>query len=216
MDKQALTAEQELASRFESLGYNCEFGFVQHQCGWEQGGLLRWALAMPGPLVQNLRSGFKGLYEFRNLVPRNAKMVTDTATGIGFHSEMRSTGGAFDDPEPRRRRIHAGEAGKIGYLRDRFLGQLAEGRQMFVFKYNPGLPPETVGQLAGAIAARGPGRLLYVTAADRPEEVGTVSHAGGNLYLGRVARVWWRDPDPGNIDYPGWVQLMRNCERFLR
>ncbi len=215
VDKPALTAEQELASRFESLGFNCEFGFVQHDCGWRRGGLLRWAVAMPGPLLKNLRNGFEGIYEWDNLVVRNPKMVTDTASGLGFHTAMHSKDGAFVHDEDERRRIHEDERSKLLFLRDRLLEQLAEGRQMFVYKYNPGIEPELVQKLARAIARLGPGRLLHVEAAETPEQIGTVTHAGGNLYLGYVEKLWWRDPEPANVDYAGWRKLMQSAERFL-
>ncbi|WP_172328755.1 hypothetical protein [Mangrovicoccus sp. HB161399] len=215
VDKQVLAVEQELASRFESLGFNCEFGFVQTRCGWQQGGLLRWAVAMPGPLLKNLRNGFDGIYEWDSLVVRNPKMVTDTASGLGFHTGMHSKDGAFVHGEEERRRIHEEERAKFLFLRDRLLEQLAEGHRMFVYKYNPGVEPEIVQKIARTIGRAGPGRFLYVQAAERPEQVGTVTHEGGNLYLGYVEKLWWRDPEPANVDYAGWRKLMQATERFL-
>ena len=40
-----------LLNSFESLGDNCEFGFVQRKFGTEPAGLLRWAIASPAALV---------------------------------------------------------------------------------------------------------------------------------------------------------------------
>ncbi|WP_145962785.1 hypothetical protein [Mangrovicoccus ximenensis] len=207
--------DRELASQFESLGFNCEFGFVQHDCGWRQGGLLRWALVQPEPLLRGIASGFEGIYDFANLQPRNPKMVTDQATGLGFHSAMQSAGGAFVHDEAERRRLHLEERDKILAMRDRLLRQLASGRHMFVYKDNAGLAGSHIRKIAAAVASRGPGRVLHVVAAEQPDQVGTVEHAGGNLFLGRLRKLWLRDPDPANIDYAGWRTLLRNAVPHL-
>lgn len=52
---------ESLVARFESLGDNCEFGFVQRRSGVEDGGLLRWAVSPPEALLKAIRSRFSGV-----------------------------------------------------------------------------------------------------------------------------------------------------------
>jgi len=98
----------DVLGRFESLGDNCEFGFVQRQLGLESGGLFRWSVTSATSLITLLETRFEDLYRFENLVPTNSKnMIRDTATDIGFHTEMSVTGGSFDQDQARDLRQRA-------------------------------------------------------------------------------------------------------------
>ncbi len=56
-------------NRFESLGDNCELGFVltRHKIGHSS--LLRWSLTTLPVLCAVLRDDFSDLYKFSNLEP---------------------------------------------------------------------------------------------------------------------------------------------------
>ncbi len=56
-------SDAELLCHFESLGRNCEFGFVQRLSGAEPMGLLRFAGMSFDALVQALNTRFAGIAE---------------------------------------------------------------------------------------------------------------------------------------------------------
>lgn len=65
--------------RLQSLGENCEFGFVQRSLGVETSSLLRWAIAKPedvAALLENIREGqtFEQLYAYESITPYSPKM----------------------------------------------------------------------------------------------------------------------------------------------
>lgn len=51
--------------RFESLGDNCEFGFVHRRLSYEDGSLFRWARIDPWQLYAVLRSDFSGIMNLK-------------------------------------------------------------------------------------------------------------------------------------------------------
>lgn len=106
--------------RMESLGDNCELGFVLGNLGCKAGSVFRWASMKPDRLLSKLRADFAGMYEFDNLSPLRPAMVLDSRYGIGWHTELKSepVAGrlAFRDDEENRRRIHLKEMRKVQYL----------------------------------------------------------------------------------------------------
>jgi hypothetical protein len=68
------------ALRIESLGDNCELGFVLRHLGVEAGSLFRWAAMKPEQLLMKLRADFDGMYEFANLSPLRPAMVPTRGT----------------------------------------------------------------------------------------------------------------------------------------
>lgn len=187
---------QNVFSQFESLGANCEFGFVQRAAGLEPAGLLRWSMVTsPAALIGAIESDFAGLYAFENLVPFNATMVLDRRYGLAFHSALRGVaqgeGFAFAQPEQDRRDIHRFEVGKVMRQLDQFRAGLASGARMFVFhKYWGTLTPREIAHLFATLRRRGPARLLVVSQGDAAHPPGSVmSHVPGLLhgYIDRFA-----------------------------
>lgn len=79
------------AQKFESLGDNCEFGFIQRTQGYEDGGLFRWArIKKIDDIVNIIANDFVDVYLFENLTPMNLDMIRDDKYGILFHSEVLS------------------------------------------------------------------------------------------------------------------------------
>src|SRR6516225_7169551 len=101
---------------FESLGDNCEFGFVQRANGYEDGGLFRWSISPLEKLILCFDENFKDLYLFENLEPSAPDMVRDIATGLMFHTQMHSIDGQFVLGEAARRGIYAREKSKMDHL----------------------------------------------------------------------------------------------------
>src|SRR5260221_8779125 len=117
--------------RSESLGDNCELGFVMRAVGHEYGGVLKWARSEPEQIAALLRAQFAGSFLFANLSPHRDDMVLDASNGIGWHTKMfsRFANGerVFADDAATRHDIWQGECRKMRYLEARFRHRLQIG-----------------------------------------------------------------------------------------
>lgn len=209
-----MTAGIEEIEIFESLGDNCEFGFVQRNLGHEPGGLLRWAISRPEPLARMIRSGGEGLYQFDHLVPSAPDMVDDLHSGLYFHSRMYSRDGVFLADEAERRAIWQEELQKVAYLTAKLMEQIESGSRIFVYKTNAPVSDDEAGAIAGALRARGPAQLLCVRhTGDMP--VGAVRHGGANLWFGRIDRfAEYHQAD--DVSMAAWQTLLGNALAQIR
>jgi SAM-dependent methyltransferase len=186
-----MTKLSEFYPYFVSLGDNCEFGFAQRHHQVETGGLLRWSIVPPDALIRCLRNRFSGLYEFDNLVPFAVDMVLDQATGLAFHSEIRSkqSGGnlIFVDPLQRRREIYSEEFDKIRYLTRKLLGQLDAGKFVFVYKNNSGVGLTLCADMANALSSYNQKNILLIVESD-PTRPPSLSRLSKSLYLGTIEK----------------------------
>jgi hypothetical protein len=179
---------------FESIGENCEFGFVQRALGHEVGSLLRWAfLDSTASTVAGISTGFANVFAFENLVPAaEGAMVRDKVHGVAFHTAMRaertSSGWAFLANEQERRAIHATESQKIDYLREKFERAIVGENRIYVAKRGSGLTVADAEELYKSISARGGGSLLFVTPACGNERPGTARLVHDRIAHGIVER----------------------------
>lgn len=182
-------------SRFESLGDNCEFGFVQRKLGAEDGSLFRWARIEPWQLYAVLEHNFVGIYKFENLVPLQPTMVTETYFGFGWHSKLYSAAVkgvmTFKEPEEARRRIHASEYRKQVYLVTKFLTRLRAGGMIYVIKSNKGIDPVCLTFIERELTRLARGAkfwLLELRATQDAALTGQCERVGPQRLLGHVAR----------------------------
>ena len=207
---------QDLFSQFESLGANCEFGFVQRRAGLEPPGLLRWAMATsPAALTAAIKGDFAGIFAFENLVPFNEGMVLDRALGLAFHSALRSVaapnGFVFADPEEDRRDLYRFEQARIAGLLEGIRTTMREGSRIFVFcKYHGVMTPHEIAYLFAALRERGPARLLIVSLATPDKPAGSmIAHVPGLLH-GRIDRFAPGD-HADDVSFALWQTLCRRA-----
>jgi len=195
--------------RFENVGINCEFGFVQRALGCEAGGLLRWAFCPPASLLKLFERDFAGLFLFENLMP-DFDMVRDAAYDIAFHTRMKSDSVGWLHDEDTRRAIHAEEVAKVAHLLEKFRGRLQDPDVVFVVKDNQGVPQDLRIELAQAFGARSAGRLLVVDTTPDPALVGTVIEHG-DYVEGLIDRF---APYPESDKFsPAWLEILAAFER---
>lgn len=204
--------------RFESLGENCEFGFLlsRHQNG--SGGFFRWAFTPLHSLINILSSDFEGVYALDQLKPRFGAMVQDMRYDILFHSRLRSeqqTDGSFEfiASAADRQQIHANEQEKVDYLVAKFRRRLSEERLILVLK--AAAPPtakrlrQLLVLLRPALRQRG-STLLLVTPAASDQRPGKVRRLGPHLLHGTVAFM-----PPGEsadaLDYKHWEEILKHA-----
>lgn len=202
-------------NRFESLGENCEFGFLLRSHQFVSGGLFRWAFTPLHSLIHILEADFEGVYALDQLRPRFGAMVQDTRYDILFHSQLTSE----QEPDGSRRftaspreqeEIHANEKSKVDYLVAKFRRRLAEERLILVLKAFAPPPPEQLRALQAVLrpALRRRGScLLLVTPAQDGQRPGGVRWCGGQLLQGTVAFM-----APGEsadaLDYANWNRVL--------
>ena len=202
-----------LVEQFESLGDNCEFGFVQRTFGVEASGLLRWAVSPPDALALAIEGRFSGIFEYENLVPNqnSAGMVFDNATGFSFHSSMTSKDGTFDLNDEKRRIVWRQEKDKVEYLALKLNSLLESGEKIFVYKQNSRLSDEKLSKLSRAISQRGPGKLLYV---ETGAETGSVVKRGENLYVGYIDQ-FAPYSSANSVSLDSWISVLQSADVLI-
>jgi hypothetical protein len=180
------TVPAAILQRFESLGDNCEFGFVQRANGYEDGGLLRWSISPLDKLILCFDTDFDDLYLFDNLLPSAPDMVRDIATGLMFHTRMHSVDGQFVLGEAARREIYAGEKRKMDHLLDKFRRRIREPGTICVYKRNSGVSDSDAKRLQQSLNKQGSSVLLLVRSSDDPARWSTIEQSSLGFLVGLI------------------------------
>ena len=118
---------------FESLGENCEFGFVQRAYGAEPLSLLRWCDVPLSALLKALQARFEGLGDPENvtvpITPRGMFRVDDKAYGFRGHSM--ADGAAV---RPDKDMLQKQECERLTYLRRKLIEDLEDAEKIFVYR----------------------------------------------------------------------------------
>jgi hypothetical protein len=201
-----------ILERFESIGDNCEFGFVQRANGYEDGGLLRWAISPLDKLIFCLDTGFDNFYLFENLEPSAPDMVRDSGTGLIFHTKMRSVEGEFVLSVGRRREIYTEERKKMYYLLDKFRQKLRQPVTICVYKRNMGVTDQEAARLQKSLNGLGDNTLLLVRSTEEQEKWSCVERSPSGFLVGFVDRFApYSNADRVSIDI--WNELIKKADQ---
>jgi hypothetical protein len=208
-------------TRFESLGANCEFGFVLRAAGIQGSALLRWSEVFKLRTVTALiERDFAGIYEWENLRPFNAGMMRDDGCDVAWHTLIKSelidpgrppvaANFRFATSEVDRRRIWAIERKRVAFLASQLRAAIAAGGWIFVHRVSvhDRPAPAEIAALFAALNHTAPNKLLVVTACGEGEAEGLEVLAPG-LLTGRVDRF-----APGSrakeVSLDSWIRLCR-------
>jgi hypothetical protein len=200
----------ELASQFESIGDNCEFGLVQRRCDAEPLGLLRFSGGFSNDIVRGIEQDFEGIGEPDEVEPRLEEagerreyMVHERRYGLTYHTFV------YEDertPELMRQQ----EATRLRFLRRKFLDDLDEGAKIFVFKRHGAVPDAEILPLFMALNRKQTNTLLWVVPEQPGRPCGTVEILMDGLlkaYIDRFA--------PGgnahDFSFNGWMRVCVNA-----
>ena len=207
--------------RFESLGDNCEFGFVQRALGTESGSLFRWAFIPDyADLVATIESDFVGFYRLENLVPTWSNMVKDKACGLRFHTEIfssRSDESApwiFNGTQDEQQAIYDHEIRKMVYLVEKFKDGIAAGNRIYVVKKNDNAPMQHLTALQPALDRYGKSTILMVREEYPHMPSGTVCQIGERLAIGYIDRF----ADYGQADdisLDAWKMILTRAQEIF-
>jgi hypothetical protein len=196
----------QMITRFESLGDNCEFGLVQRQLGAEPLGLLRFTFIESADVVRGLRTGFEGLGEpgTTEVVVSDKDreyVVTDSSYRMTLHTWQYES---QLDLETARRQYYV----RLGFLKRKFMEDVADSGKIFVIKRTHPLRPEEVLPLYVALNERASNWLLWVVLADEKHPVGTVEILLPGLLRGFVDRFAPNENAP-DLSLAAWTAV---CE----
>lgn len=195
---------KELFFRFESIGYDCEFGNVQRRAGAEPLGLFRWSATRIHKIVAGLANGFAGLGDVDKLeldCPTAIKefMIRDKQYDLYYHTWQYE---GQTDPEDLKIR----EAKKLKFLARKFLEDLEVGEKVLVYKHEPRVPDVEAAALLQAVRRLGRNPILIVEVAKDPTRVGEIDAIGDGLFRGYIDR--FTSPDnPYGLSFETWVKL---------
>jgi hypothetical protein len=193
-------------AEFESLGDNCEFGFVQQYFDIRlPPGLLRWAATDHRRLLSGLTNSFAAL-TLPNLIrvlPGDPDYRLATPY-FNLHSFQPTDAGAVMQHDAMHRRGVA----VLGFLRRKLLRDIAEARKIFVFKTDAAdFDEPAMRGLHAALRRHGSAALLCVTPAAAGAPAGEVTRLDEGLYAAQVTRFVLAEGP-----YDEWLAI---CERTL-
>lgn len=197
--------------RFESLGSNCELGFVLAKAGVKDASMFRWTLIEDHDrLLSALEGDLEGLYEFENLTPAYATMVRDDKYGLCFHTAMKIVHDGeqyvFAESEGERRPVHAREYDKFQHFASTFLRRLEAPEKIYVYRSNAALPPAMVDALLAQLRKRSVlATLLIMRQADEAHPPGEVTLVQDRVYEGYL-RYLSTSPALDDIDFDAWFE----------
>ncbi len=172
-------------ARFESLGDNCEFGFVQRHFGAEPIGLFRFNWIGMQALLHGLETRFAGLEAPENLTIEHDQagefIVRDEV--FGFYTHTGRYVGKVSHGE-----LLQSEIGRLAYLRDKLFEDLEDGEKIFVRKGDGVESVPEAMKLYRTLRALGARRLLYVVGADEMHDPGAVEQIEEGLWCGYLSR----------------------------
>ena len=192
---------------FESLGEDCEFGFVQRDFGLEPLGLLRFAGGDERKLLRMLKERLNGVGDphYTKLIDRETEYFTsDTRFGLYSHT--------FVPPYSVQHDAFLSEQCKrLGFLKRKLLRDLEKAEKVFVITAHKYPSDHSALELHNALNEYGPNRLLYVRAGVPGAEAGSIEKIKDGLVFGYLEK-WGHEPPSWNIKHEIWLKL---CQRTM-
>ncbi len=202
----------DLFGRFESIGLDCGFGFVQRAYNCEPISLLRWAGMRLDHLTAGLESGWEDLGNIDNMrlayhdVLERFLLVID-CHGLVFHTEER-------DPDADQERLKQILSKRIEFLAKKLFSDLRNAEKYFIVYSNLERDDDrsieaVLGKLQNYNKTN---KLLFVNKASDAHQAGMVKILSPWLIRGFV-----RKPDDifeNGIFYPDWTNLCHAAHEY--
>ncbi|MGD0434551.1 MAG: hypothetical protein ABSA58_26015, partial [Acetobacteraceae bacterium] len=178
----------ELATKFESIGDNCEFGLVQRRCDAEPLGLLRFSGSFSNQIVRGIELEFEGIGEPADITPRlegdegrREFMIHERKYGLVYHTFVYEGERAVE-------LMRQQEATRLQFLRRKFVEELRAGEKIFVFKSAAAVTEAEILPLFMALNRNQSNTLLWVVPEEQGRPGGTVEVLMNGLLKGYIDR----------------------------
>src|SRR3984957_12585351 len=166
-----LTEQRDALLDIQSLGVNCEVGFVQRLVGAEPLGLFRWTFAPLQKLVPALEKGLEGLGSPNSLEihvdPRSEFIVRDKIYGFQYHSFV------FENKGGTAENVQRNEYNRLSYLSRTLLEEMRAREKLFTYHDAGSSGLEEVRRLVRALGLYSKNTLLWIVPAPNEALVGT-------------------------------------------
>jgi hypothetical protein len=208
--------QREALMNMQSLGINCEFGFLQRACRAEPLGLFRWTLAPLQKLVPALEQEFRGITH-KNVL--NIKMnedsefvIEDPVYGFQHHTFLFASQGAT------LAMVKRGEQLRVAMLTMSLLEEMREQRKLFVYHDADQSTLTEVRRLLAALNRYGANTLLWIVGPKPNARVGEVRWIEPGLIEGTVSG-FQRPVNtivPESVHRPSWLIVACAAYRLWR
>lgn len=198
---------RDLMMRFESIGENCELGFVQRNFGAEPLGLFRWAGISYDALLEALESGLAGIGEAEHTELCHNAVVDEYFTrdrryGMTMHT--------FVSPDQTPPQVVLDKmCRRIDFLKRKMSETLKDRDKIFVFNARSPLSDDDLHRLHSTLCVGGPKSLLYVAPDDRLSR-GSVVQVDARLWRGCLGRTGF-DGSGWSIEFESWLSICRTA-----
>lgn len=206
-------ASATLFEAFESLGDNCEFGFVQRAYGASTVGLFNFAATTIDQLSRVLETRFDALRTPHGMdlavhVQGNEYIVVLGAYGITFHAGVRLGEAALET-------IQRQQARRVALLARKMIEDLETGGKIFVYRSAATAPRDKIDGLASQLRAYGPATLLWITTREPSHSAGEVEWLSEGLLRAYIDRFSPAD-SASNFSPAYWPTICRRAYRMWR
>jgi hypothetical protein len=208
---QSAAADLAMLMQVQSLGENCELGFVQREAGAEPLGLLRWGSTPLPMLLAALEARFSGLGH-----PENVTLEVDGASEFQVLDRrfgFRNHSFAFENAGAKREDILKRETVRLPFLARLLIDDLEKANKLFCF-HDAGVSGiERIKLLEAALGSYGENWLLWICRAERPEQVGTAEQIGDRLIRGYIDK-FQPINEVGTPSTGAWMGALRSAHRL--
>lgn len=206
-------SDKELLLSFESLGDDCEFGFLQKNNAVNTPSLLRFGGMRLHRLQEALESDFDGIDSINELHvfgnDPGEYMIMQNRYRYAYHTFVYTW-------DMSRESVQEREAKRMLYCKRKLLDDLADGEKIFVVKSSNDLrsSPGDVLEVAKALRRHGNGTLLWVLPEDQISPCGTLRWHADNLLEARIDQLGVK----GHVQHysPYWIPLCRRVYRAVQ
>jgi hypothetical protein len=206
-------ADRAMLMDIQSLGENCELGFVQRFVGAEPFGLFRWASTPLPNLLAALAARFEGLG-----LPENIAVEADGASEFQVLDRkfgFRNHSFAFENTGARKEDIVKRELVRLPFLARLLIEELEQGAKLFCFHDAGRSGREDIERLVAALRAYGPGTLLWISPAGPTGQVGTAEQLHDGLIRGYIDR-FQPTHNVRTPSFQAWLETLRAAHRLWK
>jgi hypothetical protein len=211
-----LAVQREALLNVQSLGVNCEIGFIQRLVGAEPLGLFRWTFAPLDKLLPALEKGFEGLGAPGSLEihvdPRSEFIVRDTVYGFQYHSFV------FGDKGGTAEEVLRNEYNRLTYLSRTLVEELSGQEKLFAYHDAGHSGLDDMRRVLQAINRYGNNSLLWVVRAPNESMIGTAQEIEPGLIQAYVSgfQVPVGHILPTSQHQPSWLRAVMEAYNIWR
>jgi tetratricopeptide (TPR) repeat protein len=194
-------------SHFESLGFNCEFGFAQRSAGVEPIGLFRWSGIEPHNLMAVMRNSLKDFdspeHFSLELQPSRQYFLKDSKYGTVTHTHILA--GTIPKNVLLKKIIQ-----RQSFLKRKLLSDIKIGKKIFVYRFYNDPHDDYVRELVVSMQGIGMKKILIARASDENHQPGSCRVFSEGVMIGYISANY------PNTVYSEWDQIVQDVYAYFQ